>query len=162
MTSINDIKLEIFQLLAEIDTADESDIIDIVDRLREVGDEAAEKLEFIGYSLEMYRAAFQQNKERMERLKERNVTIKNTIERLNSFIVDTVKECGGAIDSENYSFKIINNNPSVDIENEMLIPKEYTKEIVTDKLDKKMILIALKSGKIVPGCKIKRGERVKF
>jgi hypothetical protein len=61
-----------------------------------------------------------------------------------------------------YSFKLVQNPPKVDIEDEKLVPNEYfiseTKTVT--RIDKAGISLALKNGQFVPGAKIIRTSRL--
>lgn len=82
-------------------------------------------------------------------------------EAFDDYVTHCVREAPGqALEGELLRYALQLNNPSVVVENEELVPKEYMREKVTVSLDKKAVLEDLKSGSPVPGCRMERSQRL--
>lgn len=163
--NLSDIKKELFAVLADIDNPSveaHEEVSQAIDYVRGLSVGMVKKLDSLAYVLESYRALRQMTKEREEKLKQRRVSLDGSIQSLNDFILQNVRELEGTVSTDNYEFKVKKSPPKALIEDERILPVEYCK--VTEKTapDRVKILKQLKSGKEVPGCKLVQGDRVEF
>ena len=162
---IGELKHKLFMLLAdindpEVEAGDEVDIL--LGDLEYTKEQMVNKLDSIAWALETYRATRQSTKERIVTMQEKQKSIETAIQRLNNYILSSVREVGGEINTDEYSFKIKKSPHKVLVEYENLIPSEYTKIVESSSLDKKKILVELKKGTQIPGCKLVQGDRVEI
>jgi GTPase Era involved in 16S rRNA processing len=101
----------------------------------------------------------------IKQLQERKKAIQTRYDGLKSYLHSNMKanditEINAA--DLTFSAKIKANPPSVLIEDEALIPKEFMTQPVAPPPapDKNLIKAAIKSGQAVPGCKVVQGERL--
>lgn len=96
-----------------------------------------------------------------QRLNARKVQLARRIEWLNVYLKTNMEACSiSEISCPLFSIKIRKNNPSVNVTDESLLPKEYIKTKTTESIDKAQILADLKSGQIIPGAELKQGTRL--
>ena len=162
---VGEIKHRLFMLLADIndpsiEAGEEVDVL--LGDLDYTKGEMKLKLDSMAWALENYRASRQSTKERIGSLREKQKSIESVIQRLNDFVLESVREIGGAISTDEYSFKIKKSPHKVLVEYENLIPSEYTKTVESSSLDKNKILAELKKGTKIPGCKLIQGDRVEI
>jgi len=162
---LGQLKRRLFMLLADINEpdVDAGEEIEILfEDLKHTKEEMKQRLDSMAWALETYRASRQSTKERIEKLKDKQKSIEAVILRLNDYVLGSVREIGGAINTNEYSFKIKKSPHKVFVEYENMIPSEYTKIIESSSLDKKKILVELKKGIQIPGCKLIQGDRVEI
>lgn len=161
---LNEIKMELFAVLADIDNPSieaSEEVQNAVDYISGLSSDMVDKLDAMAYVLESYRALRVMTAERKERLSQRIKSLDNSIQSLNDFILQNVRELGN-VDTKGYEFKIKQNPPKVLVEDSEIIPIEYCTFKESTVPDKKTILKELKRGKQIPGCKLVQGDRVEF
>ena len=93
-----------------------------------------------------------------KRLADRRKSLENRVTGLKNYIDNSMKVTGkNKFKGQLFSFSIQKNPPSLNVEDEKLIPEEYWIE-QAPVLDKKTLLAALKSGEEIPGVSIKQTE----
>lgn len=65
------------------------------------------------------------------------------------------------IEGREFRWKLVNNAPSLVVDDESLIPSEYKEEVVSVNIKSDMIKEALKNGKTVPGAHLETGSHVR-
>lgn len=101
----------------------------------------------------------------IDRLQMRLNAEKKRIEHIESWVLKNMQGCGiTKIECPSFSVAVQPNPPSVEVVKEGDIPPEYMRtpepKPPVPAPDKRKILDALKSGKDVPGCKIKQASRL--
>jgi hypothetical protein len=91
----------------------------------------------------------------LARLKNYLKFLKKSQEGLKSYVVGQYSETQQLPSHDVFNpIKVLESSGSVDIIDESLIPDEYYITVTTQKLDKKAILIKLKEGEEIPGCRL--------
>ncbi|WP_099301773.1 siphovirus Gp157 family protein [Bacillus sp. Marseille-P3800] len=132
---------------------------DTLDALKIPFDEKVESIAKVIKTLQYESDALKQEKDRVNKLK---VSRDKEIERLKAYMQANmeavkIKKVKGATLSVN----IQKNPPSVNIDDESLIPITY-KVAQEPAIDKKAILVELKQENAVPGCSLKQTESVRI
>ena len=130
--------------------------------LDEVGEQLEEKAENIAKLIKTLEVEATGFKAEEKRLADKRKALENRISGLKSYIDSAMKVTGKKkIKGQLFSFNIQKNPPSVNITDSTLIPKEYyiQQEPV---LDKKTVLIALRSGETVPGAELLQTESLRI
>jgi predicted RecB family nuclease len=97
-----------------------------------------------------------------ERLRTRRQALENGAERIKRRLEETLMSLDiSDLTAGTFKLKIQQNNPSVRVDDEALIPSGYYIP-VDPKLDKKGILEALKAGDEVPGCAMQRTRSIRI
>lgn len=162
---LTDIKRELFAVLSDIDNPSmeaQEEVSQAIDYIQGLSVDMVKKLDSLAYVLESYRALRQMTRERIEKLKQRVNSLDSSIESLNGFILQNVRELEGTVSTDNYEFKVKKTPPKAVIDDEKILPVEYCR--VSEKVtpNKVEILKQLKNGKHIPGCKLVQGDRVEF
>lgn len=99
-------------------------------------------------------------KDMQARLKSKRTHVAN----IKKYIADNMERAGKAkVPSPWFVVSMCNNPESVEIMDESLIPRDYFREIPASLLpDKSLIKVAIKEGYEVPGCAIKRTQRLQI
>ena len=98
-------------------------------------------------------------KDMSDYFKEKSVRFKEKKDNLKKLIKATMEHLGvRKIETVTGSFSIRKNAPSLIIENEALIPKEFITIIQTEKVEKNEIKKALKDGKEINGVRLENSE----
>lgn len=98
-------------------------------------------------------------KDMSDYFKEKSVRFKEKKDNLKKLIKATMEHLGvRKIETVTGSFSIRKNAPSLIIENEALIPKEFITIIQTEKVEKNEIKKALKDGKEINGVRLQSSE----
>jgi Siphovirus Gp157 len=67
------------------------------------------------------------------------------------------------IDTPRFSVRVVTNPPRVEVTEEMLVPQEFKRTVVTTTIDKTAIMRAVRAtGEIPPGVDVVRGQRVQI
>jgi ABC-type transporter Mla subunit MlaD len=165
MTSINEIKEQLFNLLAHVDDAAGEctpEVEEALEQLAALEGDAADKMNALAHVLESYRGTLDRLLARKAAIGDQVDSTRGTIQRLNQFILDNVRDLGGILDTERFTFKVQKNPPRVNVINDELLPRDYIVEHVTHKVDKKQLQEDLRKGVTVPGAELVQGDRVKF
>lgn len=97
-----------------------------------------------------------------ERLAKKRTSKEGAAKRLKEYLEFELEKSGmRKLKTELFSFNIQNNAPSVKITNEAAVPFEY-KTPQPDKIEKKLILEALKAGQTVPGAELFQGASLRI
>lgn len=98
-------------------------------------------------------------KDMSDYFKEKSVRFKEKKDNLKKLIKATMEHLGvRKIETVTGSFSIRKNAPSLIIENEALIPKEFITIVQTEKIEKNEIKKALKDGKEINGVRLESSE----
>ena len=98
-------------------------------------------------------------KDMSDYFKEKSVRFKEKKDNLKKLIKATMEHLGvREIETVTGSFSIRKNAPSLIIENEALIPKEFITIVQTEKVEKNEIKKALKEGKEINGVRLESSE----
>lgn len=96
--------------------------------------------------------------ERLQMLKQER---KNRAQRLQDAVKGYMEMVGASeIVTDLYTVKVRRNPPKVEITDELVIHKEYKREVVEYKVDKKAIAEALKAGVVVDGARLVQTNRL--
>ena len=122
-----------------------------------------DKLENIGKVIRNLDGEVSALKNEEKRLADKRKSIENSVKRLKGYAKDNLNVTGkDKLKAGLFTFAMQNNPPSVQINDESLIPKEYYVP-VEPKLDKSTIKELLRDGKTVPGAELiqKKGLRIR-
>lgn len=148
----------VFNMLQDED-ADEQMIFDT---LESIEGEIEDKADNYAKIIKSFESISNGLKLEEERLNKRRKSYENRVLQLKKNLESVMLNTGKTKFKTNlFSFGIQNNPPSVEVENEMLIPKKYYIE-QEPKLDKKAILEDLKNGIEVPGVSKKQTESLRI
>lgn len=148
----------VFNMLQDED-ADEQMIFDT---LESIEGEIEDKADNYAKIIKSFESISNGLKVEEERLNKRRKSYENRVLQLKKNLESVMINTGKTKFKTNlFSFGIQNNPPSVEVENEMLIPKKYYIE-QEPKLDKKAILEDLKNGIEVPGAFKKQTESLRI
>nr|DAW30965.1 MAG TPA: resistance protein [Caudoviricetes sp.] len=130
--------------------------------LNEVGGQIEDKAENIAKLIKTLEADVSGFKAEEKRLADRRKSLENRVTGLKNYIDNSMKVTGkNKFKGQLFSFSIQKNPPSLNVEDEKLIPEEYWIE-QAPVLDKKTLLAALKSGEEIPGVSIKQTESLRI
>lgn len=130
--------------------------------LNEVGEQFEDKAENVAKLIKTLEANVLGYKAEEKRLADRRKSEENRITWLKSYLESSMRLIGKIkFKGKLFSFNIQKNTPSLNIENEKLIPKEYWIEQAPI-LDKKAILSALKEGAEILGANIHQTESLRI
>ena len=148
----------VFNMLQDED-ADEQMIFDT---LESIEGEIEDKADNYAKIIKSFESISNGLKVEEERLNKRRKSYENRVLQLKKNLESVMLNTGKTKFKTNlFSFGIQNNPPSVEVENEMMIPKKYYIE-QEPKLDKKAILEDLKNGIEVPGASKKQTESLRI
>ncbi|MGL5646731.1 MAG: siphovirus Gp157 family protein [Clostridium sp.] len=120
-----------------------------------IENDMGEKLDNITCIIREYERDIEAIKKEEERLKARKVTLGNAIEGLKHYIKVSLQETGKkSLKTSLNSWTIRKATPSVNILDNMQIPKELTKEKITIEVDKKAIKEKILNGEQVAGAEL--------
>jgi len=98
-----------------------------------------------------------------DRLNGRRKALDNRRNWLKFYLEDSFKKAGlDKVKTATHTIALQNNNPSVNIINLELVPKDYQRHIDEWQPDKKLILEAIKSGQAVPGAEIQQTQSIRI
>ena len=130
--------------------------------LNEVGGQIEDKAENIAKLIKTLEADVSGFKAEEKRLADRRKSLENRVTGLKNYIDNSMKVTGkNKFKGQLFSFSIKKNPPSLNVEDEKLIPEEYWIE-QAPVLDKKTLLAALKAGEEIPGVSIKQTESLRI
>ena len=130
--------------------------------LNEVGGQIEDKAENIAKLIKTLEADVSGFKAEEKRLADRRKSLENRVTGLKNYIDNSMKVTGkNKFKGQLFSFSIQKNPPSLNVEDEKLIPEEYWIE-QAPVLDKKTLLAALESGEEIPGVSIKQTESLRI
>ncbi len=130
--------------------------------LNEVGGQIEDKAENIAKLIKTLEANVSGYKTEEKRLADRRKSEESRITWLKNYIFDSMKAIGKTKSKgQVFNLSIQKNPPSLNVEDEKLIPEEYWIE-QAPVLDKKTLLAALKAGEEIPGVSIKQTESLRI
>lgn len=143
--------IEVYELIAE--QGDEQILKDTLESINDALEDKADGYASIVRSLEANNKAID---EEIKRLKQRKTSNENGIKRLKENLKETMEITGKTKFKTTFnSFSISKNAPSKDVIDEKLIPADYWIS-QAPKINSKLLLDDLKSGKEVPGAELKQ------
>ncbi len=96
----------------------------------------------------------------IDRLTDRLRMMKSRNDWLKNYLLTNLQAAGlTEVKTALHSIKIVNNPPSLVVDNQSMIPERFMKSVTTISVDKSAIKKALKT-EIVPGCHIEIGKRL--
>ena len=132
------------------------------DTLEAINLSIEDKLENIGKVIRNLEAEVNAYKEEEKRLADKRKSIENNIKNLKGYAEEALRVTGERkIKAGLFTFSIQKNPPSVVINDEKLIPKQFYVP-VEPKLDKSTIKDLLKNGESVPGAELVQSEGVRI
>ena len=141
------------QELLDDETIDQNEILKALNGLEGQFDEKAENIVKVMKSID---ADVKGLKDEEKRLSDRRKALENRSIRLKEYLSDSMKAIGREkIKGSVFTLAFQKNPPSLNLIDIDLIDKKYFTESVPV-IDRKMILVALKYGEIIPGCSIKQ------
>ena len=154
-------RLELQAKLEEMNFDEET----ITDTLEGESDELEAKIEDYGYVIKNRTAFGDAIRSEIVRLQERLKSEEKRIAGIKDWLLQNMIACGiSKIECPVFTLSVKTNPPSVDVLDEFKIPEKYwrTPEPKPPDAapDKKAIIEALKNGEDVPGCAIKRTQKI--
>lgn len=132
------------------------------DTLESVNLAIEDKLENVAKVIKNLEAEVSSFKEEEKRLAERRKPIENNIKHLKQYAENAMLVTGDKkIKAGLFTFSIQKNPPSVNVFNNVIVPKKYFIP-VDPKLDKTKIKEDIKNGESVPGVEMKQGESLRI
>lgn len=94
-------------------------------------------------------------KAEIDRLNRRKKSIENKKEGLREYLRSNMIATGiSKISCPLFDITLSKPRPMVVVEDDNIVPDEYIKRTVTKKVNKQRVLVALKKGETIPGCKL--------
>lgn len=162
-------KASLYQLAAEyrndLESLAELDLPDnvIADTLESLGGELEIKAQnVVAFSRSLDKLA-ESIKEAEAEMAKRRKAIEARADRVRAFVLQVMQDNGiQKIECPWFVLSIAKNPPSVEIEDERMVPQDYftSPPPPPPQLDKKLILQALKDGHEVPGARMRQGVRL--
>jgi hypothetical protein len=157
-----DIASQVSQLRygADLVGVDEDVLQDTLDSLEGT---MQEKIEFITDQILQTQRFAEVCKAEEQRLYDRRKAMESRVERLKQYIQNCMTIAGTQkIQYALFSVNIQKNPPSVKYIDESVIPSDYRETKVTESINKKAILEALKNKVQVPGCQLEQGQTLRI
>lgn len=135
----------------------------VVTALNEVGEDLEDKAENIAKIIKTMEVDINGFKEEEKRLSDRRKSLEGRVKGLKGYLESSMKATGKLkFKGKLFSFGIQKNVPSLDIESEKNIPKDFYIE-QAPVLDRKMLLASLKANEIeIEGVSIKQTESLRI
>lgn len=149
-------------LISQLQHTDDSEVVAIFeDAVEEAGEHFREYVTMcldLSADLSMSAEAIETEIERLQLLKAER---KSRAQRLQDAVKGYMEMVGASeIVTDLYTVKVRRNPPKVEITDELVIHKEYKREVVEYKVDKKAIAEALKAGVVVDGARLIQTNRL--
>lgn len=142
---------------------EEMDLDALEDTLQSIEDAIEVKAENYAYMMRMMDAEAEVIKAEEKRLADRRKAVENRKERLKANLENGLLMAGiDKVKTPTVTVAIQNNPPSVQIEDEDLVPEQFVTVEIIRKIDRKSILQALKDGDLIEGCSIKQGKSLRI
>lgn len=137
----------------------------IADTLEGEASEIEAKVIDYGYVIKNRTAFSDAIRAEIDRLQERLKMEENRVAKIEDFLLSNMVACSiKKIECPVFSISVRDNPPSVDIQDQFKIPLEYWRtpepKPPVSAPDKKAIMDALKKGREIPGCAIKRTHKL--
>lgn len=136
----------------------------IADTLEGLAGEVEAKSTNVAFVVRNLEALADQIKAAEGEMAKRRKAIENRAARIRDYLKTNMERCEiSKIESPYFVISLCNNPESVEIMDESLIPRDYLREIpVSFQPDKSLIKVAIKEGYEVPGCALKRTQRLQI
>lgn len=111
-------------------------------------------------TLEMAQKAIAEEKAKMAA---REKAFKNQVERLKDYLLSNMQRCEiKKIECPEFVLAVQNNPPSVQVDDEKLVPHDYDKPPKERELDLRKILDELKNGVVIPGVRLVQKQSLRI
>lgn len=149
-------------LISQLQHTDDPEVVAMFeDAVEEAGEHFREYVTMcldLGADLSMSAEAIETEIERLQLLKAER---KSRAQRIHDAVKRYMEMVGTSeIVTDLYTVKVRRNPPKVEITDELVIHKEYKREVVEYKVDKKAIAEALKAGVVVDGARLVQTNRL--
>lgn len=160
-TTLYELSEEYLRVLDALESDADEDLEIELDR---IGGKIAQKAEAIGGLVAQLDGMAVMRKAEAQRLRNRAASDEAHAARLRDYLLRHMQAIGTSrIDTSRFTIAIRQNPPAVDVLEELMVPKDYIREVVTTSVDKRAILDHLKAtGEIVPGVEVIRRERLEI
>ena len=153
---------QLLDLMQSVDTTDKEYQQALQDTLDSISDSIDVKAEGYAMVANQLKADIKMLNEEISRLNEKKTAYANNLERLKLSLYEAMEQIGkDKIKTPRFSIWIQNNPQSIEVLDELEIPKEYYVERLPV-LDKRQLLADLKDGKEIKGAVIKQTKGVRF
>jgi hypothetical protein len=158
--TLYDLSSEYVRVLDLLESGEDDVMLEV--QLNELGGAITQKAEAIAGLVTHLNGIASMRRAEADRLRARAQSDERQAERLKGYVLKHMREMGrDRIETARFTLSVRTNPPAVAVLEEMMIPKEYIKTVVTTSVDKRAILDHLKeSGEIVPGVEVTRGTRL--
>lgn len=160
MTALIELAGNLALLKSQIDEVDPEMLNDTIESVEAVFTDKVEWL--IGITKE-YQSIVDACKAEEKRLADRRRSFEKKVEGIKDYVRDTMVHA----DMKKLNYKLFTvsvqlNPPAVKLLDEMEIPLDYKITTITETIDKKAILEAIKAGDTVPGATIEQGQSLRI
>lgn len=154
---------QILDLLQSVDISNNEEYQQILeDTLASISDALDTKADGYVKVIAQMKSDQEMLKVERDRINARIKSLNNNVKRMQEVLYDVLKASGkDKVKTPLYSIWIQQNPPSVEILDEVVIPKSYWVEQLPT-LDKRQLLADLKEGKEIKGAQIKQGEGIRY
>lgn len=143
-----------------IEMAEDNDSEAIKDTLESVNEAIDDKAENTAKVIRELEGRSETKKKEAQRLRESATTLENQAKRLKQYLIDQLELTGKKkVQGKLLTVSVRNNQPSVYVEDERKIPRDYFKE-QEPKLDKNRLKDDLKNGAEIKGVDLRRTKGV--
>jgi hypothetical protein len=158
--TLYDLSADYVQILDLLDSGETDETLEL--QLNHLAGQIAHKAEAIAGLVAHLNGIAAMRRTEAERMRTRAQSDERQAERLKAYVLKHMQAIGqDRIETARFTLSIRQNPPAVAVLEEMLIPKDYVKTVVTTSVDKRAILDHLKStGEVVPGVEVTRGTRL--
>lgn len=154
---------EIYQNIWDLVGDDEVDLDSLEKALKSVEDNIEAKAENIAKLIKGIDNDAAGIKAEETRLAARRKTLENKQANMKRYLESQLKEMGlDKVKTPLFTIAIQNNNPSVEITNEDIIPERFKNTVTITSIVKKDLLDALKAGEVIEGATIKQGQSLRI
>lgn len=154
---------EMYQNIWDLVGDDEVDLDSLEKALKSVEDNIEAKAENITKLIKGIDNDAAGIKAEETRLAARRKTLENKQANMKRYLESQLKEMGlDKVKTPLFTIAIQNNNPSVEITNEDIIPERFKNTVTITSIVKKDLLDALKAGEVIEGATIKQGQSLRI
>jgi hypothetical protein len=158
--TLYDLSSDYVQILDLLESGEDDETLEL--ELNRVAGKIANKAEAIAGLVAHLNGIAGMRRAEAERLRNRAQSDERQAERLKGYLLKNMRTIGQErIETARFTLSIRQNPPAVNVLEEMLIPDEYIKKVLTTSVDKRAILEHVKAtGEVVPGVELTRGTRL--
>jgi hypothetical protein len=159
-STLYDLSADYLQILDLLDSGETDEALEL--QLDHLAGQIAQKAESIAGLVAHLDGIAAMRRAESERLRKRAQSDEAQAARLKEYVLKHMQAIGKErIDTARFTLSVRTNPPAVQVLEEMLVPKEFIKTVVSTAVDKRAILDHLKStGEVVDGVAITRGQRL--